>query len=341
MKAFVMAAGSGTRLRPLTLQMPKPMVPIANKPVIEHTIENLAKHDFTDAVLNLHLFPETIKNHLGNGKKYGISLHYSLEKKLMGTAGGLKKVEQYFDDTFVVMSGDGLTNINLMKALSFHKAKKALATIVLKDLDSRFDYGITFTNKNGSISKFVEKPSWGEVFASTVNTGIYIIEPKIFEYIPKNKVFDFAKDLWPLLLKKKLPIFGYKTNEYWADVGNIKEYRKAANDVLKQSIRVNMPAPQVKRHIWIGKNTTIDKTAKIIAPCIIGNFCIIEKNATVGPCTTIGNNSKVSMGSKVSESILWNNAFVGKNVKLDNCIVGNGAKVSNGISIYEGTVLNL
>jgi len=340
MKAFVMAAGAGTRLRPLTLQIPKPMVPIANKPVIEHTIENLAKHGFTDAVLNLHLFPETIKNYLGNGKKYGINLHYSLEKKLMGTAGGLKKVEQYFNDTFVVMSGDGLTDINLIKAISFHKAKKALATIVLKDVDSRFDYGIIFTNKNGRISKFVEKPSWSEVFASTVNTGIYIIEPKVFEYIPKNKVFDFAKDLWPLLLKKKLPIFGYETNEYWADVGNMKEYRKAANDALEQNICINMPVPQVKKHIWIGKNTKIDKTAKIIAPCIIGNFCTIEKNATVGPCTTIGNNSKVSMGSKVSNSILWDNTFICKNVILNSCVVGSKAKVSDGILIYEGTILN-
>ena len=336
-----MAAGAGTRLRPLTLQTPKPMVPIANKPVIEHTIENLAKHGFTDIVLNLHLFPEVIKNYLGNGKKYDINLHYSLEKKLMGTAGGLKKVEQHFDDTFVVMSGDGLSDINLRKAVFFHKAKKALATIILKDVDSRFDYGITFTNKNGSISKFIEKPSWGEVFASTVNTGIYILEPEIFNLIPKNKFFDFAKDLWPLLLKKKLPIFGYITKDYWADVGNIKEYGKAAKDALEQNVRINMPATQVKKLIWIGKNTKIDKTVKVIAPCLIGDFCTLENNVIVGPCTTVGNNSKISAGSKVSNSILWDNTFIGKNVKLDNCVVGNKAKVSDGISIFEGTVLNL
>jgi len=341
MKAFVMAAGAGTRLRPLTLQIPKPMVPIANKPVIEHTIENLAKHGFTDIVLNLHLFPETIMNYLGNGKKYGINLHYSLEKKLMGTAGGLKKVEQHFYDTFVVMSGDGLSDINLVKALSFHKSKKALATIILKDVDSRFDYGITFTNKNGSISKFIEKPSWGEVFASTVNTGTYILEPQIFDYIPKNKFFDFAKNLWPLLLKKKLPLFGYLTDDYWADVGNVNEYRKAAKDALEQSVCVNMPASQIKKHIWIGKNTKIDKTVKIISPCLIGDFCTIEKNVVVGPYTTIGNNSIVSTDSKIVTSILWDNTFIGKNVKLNNCVVGSKAKVSDGISVFEGTILNI
>jgi mannose-1-phosphate guanylyltransferase/phosphomannomutase len=233
MKAFVLAAGAGTRLKPLTLEIPKPMVPILGKPALYHTFSNLIKYGFYDICVNLYHRPEAITGYFQNKDRHlHGTLTYSLEKKLMGTAGAVKNQEKFFDDTFVVMSGDGLSDIDLSKAYAFHKKKKALATIVLKKIDARFEYGITVAAKDGKIKTFIEKPLWGDFFSDTVNTGIYIFEPEIFKYIPKNKFFDFSMDLFPLLMKNKKPLFGYVMDEYWTDIGNIYEYKKGIFDAL-------------------------------------------------------------------------------------------------------------
>ena len=341
MKAFIMAAGAGTRLRPLTYAIPKPMVPVLNKPTIEHTVENLRKHGITRIMMNLHHYPETIKNHFGNGTKFGVDIGYSFEKALLGTAGGVKKCEDFLDSTFVVMSGDGLTDIDLNKAIEFHKKRKSMATMVLKAIDSRFDYGVTIINKDGRIKNFIEKPRWSDVFANTVNTGIYIFEPEIFKYIPKNKFYDFGMHLWPDLLKKKKRIFGYVTNAYWTDVGSLAEYRHGVKDALAKKLKLRMPGKQIKPGIWIGEGTKIAKSAKIVSPCVIGSFCFIEKNAIVNEYTTIGNHSRIGQGATIKNSILWDNVNVLRNANLDNCIIGNGAEVSENISVFEGTVLNM
>jgi len=341
MKAFVMAAGAGTRLRPLTYEIPKPMVPVVNKPVLEHVLENLKVYGINEVVLNLHNFPELITRHFGDGSALGIKLEYSLEKKLLGTAGGVKRKENLFDSTFVVMSGDGLTDINIAKALKYHKAKKALATMVLKPVDSKFEYGVTLTDKSGKIKKFIEKPRWSDVFANTVNTGIYIFEPEIFNYIPKNRPYDFGFQLWPDLLARKKRIYGYVMKEYWTDVGNIKEYRNGVKGALEGKIRLNIPGKEVRPGIWVGEGAKIEKGAKLFAPCVIGRYCFIGSGACIDSFTTIGDNSYIERGAVIKNSILWEKVKVAKNVHLENCIIGNKAKVSEDISVFEGTVLNI
>lgn len=341
MKAFVMAAGAGTRLRPLTFTIPKPMVPIVNKPVLEHTLDNLALHGITEIVMNLHHHPELIRDYFADKRFNKFSIHYSFENKLMGTAGGVKKAEKYFDDTFVVMSGDGLTDIDLKKAVKFHKKNKALATMVLKPVESRFEYGVTLLDKHGKIKQFIEKPLWSEVFANTVNTGIYIFEPEIFSYIPKEKFYDFGNQVWPDLLKMKKKIFGYVMNEFWTDVGNLGEYKKAIKDVLERKIKIKIPGKQLKNGVWIGAKTKISASAVLRPPCVIGDCCEIGKNAIIGPHTVISTGAKISAGAKISNSILWENVIVKKNVKLDNCIIGNKAKVTEDITVFEGTVINI
>jgi len=341
MKAFVMAAGAGTRLRPLTYAIPKPMVPVVNKPVIFYTLENLMRHGIHNAVLNLHHYPGMIKKYFKDGSQLGMNISYSYEKKLLGTAGGVKKMQDFFDTTFVVMSGDGLTDIDLTKAIKYHKAKKALGTMVLKAVDTKFEYGVTLTDKTGKIIKFIEKPRWSDVFANTVNTGIYIFEPEIFRHIPKGRFYDFGLQLWPELLKKKKKIYGYVMDEYWTDVGNLVEYRQGIRDALDGKIKIRIPGEQVKPGVWVGKGTVIDKKAKLIAPSVIGSYCYIGKNAVIGEYTTIADHSRISSGAKIKNSILWGNVDVLKNVNLDNCIIGRGAQVSADISVYEGTVLNI
>ena len=341
MKAFIMAAGAGTRLRPLTYELPKPMVPVVNKPTIEHTVENLKRHGILQVAMNLNYHPETIRSYFGDGTNFGVKISYSLEKELLGTAGGVKRMERFFDSTFVVMSGDGLTDIDVTKAVKFHKQHKALATMVLKPVDAKFDYGVTIADKSGRITRFIEKPKWSDVFANTVNTGIYVFEPEIFSYMPADTFFDFGNDVWPLLLKKKKRIFAYTMDEYWTDVGNLAEYRKGVADALDRKLKIRIPGEQVSPGVWVGTDTKIHKGAILNGPCVVGSGCVIGKNAIIDSYTTIGNGSVIGERARLQNSILWDGVRVEKNVHLSNCIIGHKAKVSEDISVFEGAVINI
>jgi len=343
-KAFVMAAGAGTRLRPLTFSIPKPMVPIVNKPVLEHTIENLARHNIRDIKMNLHYRPDMIRDYFGDGFPWGVKISYSFEKKLLGTAGGVKKCEDFFADggSFVVMSGDGLTDVDIDEVLDFHRRKKSIATMLLKEVDSKFEYGVTLCDaKTGRIKKFIEKPHWSDVFSNTVNTGIYVFEPEIFRYIPRGQFYDFGQQLWPKLLKLRLPIYGFVTKSYWTDVGNLKEYRQGQRDALDGKIRINIPGVEIKKGIFVSNGAGIHKSARLIAPCVVGRYVKVGENAVIGPYTVIAAKSTISKGASVSNSILWGRVKVAPRVKLDNCIIGYRARVVSDISVFEGTILNL
>ena len=342
MKAMVMAAGAGTRLRPLTFSVPKPMVPIANRPVLEYTIENPKRHGITEMVLNLHSHPDLIRHHFKNGEPFGVRIHYSYEPELLGTAGGVKKVAALLKrDTFFVMSGDGLTDINLTRLLDFHKSQKATATIALKAVDTRFDYGVTLTQKNGRITRFIEKPKWSDVFSNEVNTGIYVLEPKALAQIPAGRSYDFGNELWPKMLKERARLFGYLTDSYWCDVGNISEYRRAQKDVLDGKVQLRFSGHQVQSHVWVDEGTLLDRSIKIDPPCLIGKHCRIEKGAHIGAYTVIGNHARIGRNARLSNCILWNNVRVDQRVTLENCIIGHGARVTENISVYEGAVINI
>lgn len=341
MKAMVMSAGIGTRLRPLTYTIPKPMFPIVNKPVLEHVLELLRKHNIREVVINLHAHRGMIRDYFGDGSRLGMEINYSEEKELMGTAGGVKKVEHFFDDTFLVMSGDGLTNINLTDVISFHRKKRAFGTMVLKRIDTHFEYGITLTEKGGRIKEFIEKPSWSSIFSNTVNTGIYVFEPEVFRFIPRGKFCDFARDVWPELLKRGKRIFGYETEDYWCDIGNLFEYRRGQNDALEGKIKLEIPGEKRGKNVWIGKRTQIAQSVKIKGPSVIGENCRLMKNVFIGGFSTIGNNCLIEEGVRLRNCILWNGVHVRKKVELVNCIIGDNAEVSTNISVYEGSVINV
>lgn len=334
MKAFILAAGAGTRLRPLTYECPKPMIPLLNKPVIEHTINNLKRHNIDSVVMNLHTLPKMITDYFGNGKDFGIDINYSMEEKLLGTAGGLKKCKNFFDSTFVVMSGDGLSDVDITSAFEFHKKKKSLATMILKKIETKFPYGITLTDRTNRIIKFVEKPTWGSVFSDTVNTGIYIFEPEIFRYIPDG-FYDFGKDLWPKLLKLKKPIYAYLMNGYWTDIGNIEEYKQGVKDALFNKVLVKINGKKIKNtEVIADSNCVIDKTVKFIGKSVIGRNCKIGKNVVIDNGTIIGNNVKVKDDAIIKDSIIWDNIIIGKNTRLCSSVIG--TKVPNGLSVYNG-----
>jgi mannose-1-phosphate guanylyltransferase/phosphomannomutase len=336
MKAFVLAAGVGTRLRPLTNDIPKPMIPILGKPALHYTIELLRKNDFDEIFVNLHYRPQAIMRYFKDNPEY-IPLNFSLEKKIMGTAGAIKKKENFLKETFVVMSGDGLTDINLKKAIEFHRKKKSLATIVLKEVDFRFEYGVALTDKNGEIKSFIEKPSWRDVFDSKVNTGIYVFEPEIFKFIPENKLFDFSRDLFPLLKKKNKPIFGYTTKDYWKDIGNISEYKSGVFDALDGKVKIDCGL-RSKLSRYINSGAKIGGNVKIQRNCFIGTNVEIGENSIIKSYSVISDNVKIGANSSVEKTVIWGNSQIGGGVKLTNSIVC-GALIPENVILFDSIVM--
>jgi mannose-1-phosphate guanylyltransferase / phosphomannomutase len=223
MKAIILAAGKGTRLKPLTNNIPKVMLPINGKPLLEYTIKLFKKYGIKEIAINLHHLPEKIKDYFGDGKKFGVKIYYSYEPKLLGTAGAIKKIEDFFDDTFIVFYGDNFTNLNILDMVNYHESKKGIATICLHKGKSKSSY--IEMDSNNKIVKFVEKPKIEKY--GWVNSGIYVLEKEVIKFIPKNKFFDFGKDLFPLLLKKNKKIFGYPLKDcFWFEVGTLEKYEK-------------------------------------------------------------------------------------------------------------------
>ncbi|MDD5354684.1 MAG: NDP-sugar synthase, partial [bacterium] len=323
MKALIMAGGLGTRLRPLTINLPKPMVPVVNKPMMGHIIDLLKKHNIKEMTSILYFQPEIIKNYFGDGSAFDIRMDYVDAVEDFGTAGSIKNAEPGIKETFLVISGDVLTDFDLTAALKFHREKKALATMVLTRVTNPLAYGVVITDKDGKIERFLEKPVWGEVFSDTVNTGIYILEPKIFEFIPAKKEFDFSRNLFPHLLEGKQPLYGYIADGYWKDIGDLAEYRFAHQDILTGKVKVGIPGNKLNtigRDIWIGEDSEIDKQAELNGGVVIGKNCLIKANAQITNAV-IGDNTQVEEGAKIHNSIIWENSRIGRQAELKDNII--------------------
>src|SRR3990172_8549116 len=226
MKAVVMAGGEGTRLRPLTSNQPKPMVSIVGKPCMEHILELLRAHDFEEVVVTLAFMPQAIRSYFGDGESLGLTIDYSIEEEPLGTAGSVRLARAKLDDTFLVISGDALCDGDLGALVATHREKGAAVTIGLRRVDNPLEFGIVVTDEDGRVERFLEKPSWGQVFSDTINTGIYVIEPEALRHVPKKRPFDFSKELFPLLLEMGRPIYGHVLDGYWQDIGNLDQYRQ-------------------------------------------------------------------------------------------------------------------
>ena len=340
-KAMVLAAGLGTRLRPLTDLISKPMAPIVNRPVMEHIIKLLAEHGFKDIVCNLHYFPDEIKNHFGDGSKWGVNIVYSFEEELLGTAGGVKKVEDFFQEqTFLVISGDALTDINLSNAYDFHKEKKGRATLVLTEVEDTTQFGVVILDNEKRIKGFQEKPLSGEARSNLANSGIYFFEPDIFKYMPpRGQFYDFGKNLFPDLLEKDIPYYGYKHSSYWNDVGSLDEYQQGNFDSLEGKVKVDIPGKMIKDGVWIGRNCKIQEDVIIIPPVCIGDDCTIKKGAKLYGPIILGNNTIVDERAILYRGIKWGSGYVGKDASLIGAIIGYAAEIKNKASVLEKAVI--
>ncbi|MEB3198043.1 MAG: mannose-1-phosphate guanyltransferase [Candidatus Sericytochromatia bacterium] len=340
MKAVLMAGGSGTRLRPLTCDIPKPMVPMLNKPMAEHIINLLKRHGISDVIITLFYLPHVIQNYFGDGHDFGVKISYAVEEKMpLGTAGCVKAIEDLLDDTFLVISGDSLTDIDLTQAIAFHREKGSLATIVLKRVTNPLDFGVVITDEDGRIQRFLEKPSMSEVFSDTINTGTYILNPEVLKLLPAEKEVDFSKDLFPLLLERQDAMYGYVADGYWEDVGNLQSYRQAHYDILDGKVAVSLEYTRHADNIWVGEGSVIAPSAKINGPVVIGHNCQIGPGAVLTPGTVIGDNVIVGEGCSLKRPIIWNNVYLGEEAQLRGCVIGKGSSVKRGAMILEGAIV--
>lgn len=339
MKAVVMAGGEGTRLRPLTSRRPKPLAPVLNKPVMEHILLLLRAAGITDIVVTVHYMADAIEGYFGDGSDLGLRLTYSVEDTPLGTAGSVKQAEEFLrDGTFVIVSGDALTDVSLPTAIEFHQQRKADATLILKQVPKPLDFGIVVTDADGRIQRFLEKPSWGEVFSDTVNTGMYVLEPTVFEYMEPNVPYDWSQDIFPRMLADGKALFGHVMKGYWCDIGDLTQYREAQYQVLDCGTAVELDGVQ-KHGIWIGEGTTIHEDAIVLPPTLLGRNASIKADARIGPHTVIGDNTVVEADAVVERSILWDNVYVGPGSRLHACTVCSHTILQGDCVIEEGAVI--
>ncbi|MBM4179406.1 MAG: nucleotidyltransferase [Ignavibacteria bacterium] len=336
-KAVIMAGGFGTRLRPLTMSSPKPMVPVANRPMMEHIVELLKKYGIHDVVSLLYFQPEHITEYFADGVDHGISMRYMLAEADFGTAGSVKNAQQFLDERFIIISGDVLTDIDIDKAVAFHKERGAAATIVLTRVTEPLQYGIVMTDAEGRITRFLEKPTWGEVFSDTINTGIYILEPEVLDLIPAKTEFDFSKDLYPLMLQKGMPLYGYIADGYWKDIGNLHEYQLAHNDVLRGSVHVEFKGQSHDSYVH-GAGLTLAATAALDGLVVIGDNVTIGEHARIRNCV-IGDGCVIGHGAVLTDTVLWKNVQVGDYAEINHAVACNNVTVGSLAVIGENAII--
>ena len=338
MRAVIMAGGSGSRLRPLTCDLPKPMVPVLNKPVMEYTVDLLKKHGIQEIAVTLAYLPKVIKDYFEDGRDFGVSLRYYVEDTPLGTAGSVKNAASFLPGTFIVISGDALTDLNLNKAVAFHRERKSQATLVLHRQQIPLEYGVVITDKDGRITRFLEKPSWGEVFSDTVNTGIYVLEPGVLDYFEQGRQFDFSKDLFPKLLADGVPMYGYVSDCYWCDIGDLRSYRQAQFDVLEGKVAVDLDGCQQQPGIWL-EEAMPNKRVELIPPVYIGRGCTIEEGASIGPLTVLNDFCRVETGTSLKRTVVWNGSVVGRGAEVRGATICNDVCVGTDARLFEDSVV--
>ncbi|HEV2951020.1 MAG TPA: sugar phosphate nucleotidyltransferase, partial [Actinomycetota bacterium] len=339
MKAVVMAGGEGTRLRPLTSNQPKPMVPIVGKPCIEHILELLRKHGFQDVIVTVAFLPQAIRSYFGNGETLGMDIEYSVEESPLGTAGSVRLASDRLDDTFLVISGDALCDFDLSKLVEVHKAKEAAVTIALKSVENPLEFGIVVTDSDGRVERFLEKPSWSQVFSDTINTGVYVLEPEVLRHVPTDRPYDFSKELFPLLLEMGRPVYGHVVEGYWQDVGDLTQYRQANFDALDGNVALELPGVRLRGNVWLGEGVEIDDIDRIEGPAFLGNYCRIGADATVGPYSVLSSSVTLRERARTVASVIDASTHIGRSALIENAIVGRNCDIRSHVRIHEDVAI--
>jgi mannose-1-phosphate guanylyltransferase / phosphomannomutase len=338
-KAVVMAGGEGTRLRPLTSNQPKPMVPIVGKPCMEHILELLKKHGFDEVIVTLAFLPQAIRSYFGDGEALGLQIEYSVEESPLGTAGSVRLASGKLDDTVLVISGDALCDIDLGQLVAFHRERGAAVTIGLKSVENPLEFGIVVTDQDGKIERFLEKPSWGQVFSDTINTGIYVLEPEVLTHVPTDRPYDFSKELFPHLLEMGRPLYGMVCDGYWQDIGNLDQFRQANFDALDGRVALDVPGIRLRGNIWIGEGVEVDDLEDVEGPAFIGNYCRLSSQASIGPYSVLSASVTLRERARTVRSVIDASTHIGRSALVEGAVVGRNCDVRSHVRIQEGAAI--
>ncbi|MGH9158037.1 MAG: sugar phosphate nucleotidyltransferase [Acidimicrobiales bacterium] len=339
MKAVIMAGGEGTRLRPLTSNQQKAMAPLANRPMMEHIVRLLKKHGFDDIVVTVAFMANTVRTYFGDGAEFGVRMVYAAEESPLGTAGSVGNARAELDEPFLVISGDVVTDIDLSAIVATHRSSGALATLALKAMENPLEFGIVITRPDGSIERFLEKPTWGQVFSDTINAGIYVLEPEIFDFVPEGRSVDFSGEVFPALLEAGRPMFGHVADGYWEDVGTLEAYSRAHFDVLDGKVELDIPGFRMAEGVWLGEGAEVDPGARIDGSVLVGDHCRVEAGAHLAEYTILGANVRVGANCFIQRSVVHDNVYLGAGVRLRGAIVGRSSDLRRGARCEEGVVL--
>lgn len=339
MKAVVMAGGFGTRIQPLTNSIPKPMLPVINTPMMEHIIRKLKSANITDIIVLLYFKPDVIQNYFKDGRDFGVNITYILPDDDYGTAGAVKKAQKYIDERFIVVSGDLVTDFDFNEIIGFHNAMSSKLTITLTSVEDPLQFGVVITDKEGKILRFLEKPGWGEVFSDTINTGIYVIEPEILDYIPANIPFDFSKELFPKLMKEGITLYGYNAKGYWRDVGNPESYREVNKEILEGKIKLGFEGDKVEF-----PNGAVYTKSQIPSDITVEGVVVVDKDVEIQPSVNlkncvIGKGCKIESGTKISNSVLWWDCQIGRDCLFENSVICNRVYIKDKVRAEKGVII--
>ncbi len=339
MKAVIMAGGEGTRLRPLTSNAPKPMLPLVNRPMMEHVVELLKRHGIDDIVVTVAFMANAIRTYFGDGSEFGVHMTYATEESPLGTAGSVRNAMDELDEPFLVISGDVLTDIDLGAIIELHQKRQAMATIGLVHVENPLEFGIVITREDGRIDRFLEKPTWGQVFSDTINTGIFVLEPQIFDHIAPDRPVDFSSEVFPDLLEGDIALYGAIAEGYWEDVGTLDAYVRAHKDILDGKVQVNIPGFELSQGVWLGEGAEINPEAILAGPAVIGDNCRVEAGARIGQYTVLGANVRVRHDAQLDRAVVNDNAYLGEGVRLRGAVVGRACDLRKGVRADEGVVI--
>jgi len=331
MKAVILVGGEGTRLRPLTCNKVKPLVPVLNRPFLEHVVDYLKRHGVRDIILALGYLPEQIQEYFGDGSGFGVNMTYLIEDFPLGTAGGVKNAEAFLDASFLVFNGDIFTDIDLTDMMNCHHEKKAATSIALTPVDDPTPYGVVETDAEGRVERFVEKPRREEVTTNMINAGIYIMEPHVLDYIAANVFFTFEHGVFPSLLEKGEVVYGYPSQAYWIDIGTPEKYLKLHHDLLQRCTAA--------KGVRFQGESFVHSSARIEGPVVIGEGCSISKDCIVQGPTVLGPQCRIEEGAVIEGAVLWQNCRIGEKAKLRNCVVACGCCVGEQSEVLDECVL--
>jgi mannose-1-phosphate guanylyltransferase/phosphomannomutase len=338
-KAVIMAGGEGTRLRPLTANQPKPMLAMANAPMAEHVVNLLRRHGFDEIVVTVGFLASMIRTYFGDGSELGVRLVYATEETPLGTAGSVLNAIDELDDRFLVISGDVVTDVDLTALVEFHDKRAAVATLALESVDNPLEFGIVIIDGEGRIERFLEKPGWGDVFSDTINTGIYVLEPEVFDWIPAGRAVDFSSEVFPVMLEAGRPLYGYVAGGYWEDVGTLEAYLTAHADILDGKVGIDVPGFSLRPGVWLGAGAEVHPSARVLGPTLIGDNCRIGAGVELHGHCVVGANVRIGENSVIERCVIHDNVYIASSVSARGCVIARSCDVRQGVHLDDGVVL--